>query len=113
MSVVSWMSAVEGCLLSGVPLYYHAVKWEINEKTKGVAYVPALLVASYTIVAVFSFKQPWLIAHREPVFVDTHPQINQVLLWLLFFSATNILTLSQISLLSQAVLVWQLPKSGA
>ena len=68
--------------------------WE----NKGVAYVPALLVASYTIVAVFSFKQPWLIAHRESVFVDTHPQINQVLLWLLFFRATNILTLLQISL---------------
>ena len=28
------------------------------------------------IVAVFSFKLPWLIVHRESVFADTHPQIN-------------------------------------
>ena len=91
---IKWSSTVLPCSEVGN-------KWE----NKGVAYVPALLVASYRIVSVFSFKQPWLIVHRESVFVDTHPQINQaqkknewVLLWLLFFSATNILTMLQISL---------------
>ena len=51
---------------------------EVGNKleNKGGAYVPPLLVASYRIVAVFSFKPPWLIAHKKSVFADTHPQIN-------------------------------------